>query len=79
MYKKGWLFENDGVQLHVGHLPGRKRPCVYMIDGSVLSVLAFCKDDESAQKLSDLHTKLAVGWTKEHLYSTEQEISRETD
>lgn len=56
----GWSF-GDGTQLHVGYLPYRKRPCVYEVDGSVLMILAFCRDEDSAARLAEYHAKLAAG------------------
>ena len=66
MYKKGWLFDNDGVQLHVGHIPGRKQPCIYMIEDSYVTILASCENDEAAEQLAVLHAKLAAGWLGEY-------------
>lgn len=49
----GWLVNGLGA-LHVGRLPGRKSICLYLIDGSVLTPLAYFRDEEKA--------RLALGW-----------------
>ena len=59
----GWSF-GDSTQLHIGHLPHRKRPCVYEVVGSAVTILAFCRDEDSADRLAAYHAKLAAG-TKE--------------
>ena len=48
----GW--SRDGVgAIHVGPLPGRKSICVYTIQGSVLNVHAYCRNEEDAKSLLD--------------------------
>ena len=37
------------ASLHIGHLPGWKRPCLYYTDQNVLRPLAYFRDDLSAQ------------------------------
>lgn len=58
----GWGF-NDDTSLHIGHLPLRKSVCVYVREGSVINVLAYCRNEECAAKLAAYHRKLARGET----------------
>jgi len=49
----GWSV-GDSPAIHVGYLPRRKSPCLYMVDGSELRVLAYFRDEESARECLDL-------------------------
>lgn len=49
---------NDGTQYFVGKLPGRKRECLYMVEGSVLTVLAHSITEENANKIERMFTKI---------------------
>ena len=39
----GWRIKEGAQELHIGHLPGRKQICLYIINGNIISVLAFFK------------------------------------
>jgi len=49
----GWTSVNGShpkrVSIHVGFLPGRKSPCLYIADGT-LKVLAYFKNEEAAKE-----------------------------
>lgn len=49
------------VALHIGNLPGRKSAALYMINGSVLTPLAYFRDQESAVATKKFIDKL-VGY-----------------
>ena len=38
------------VAVHIGYLPRRKQPCLYMIDKGKLTILAFFKSKIAAEK-----------------------------
>lgn len=46
----GWGILHTDTALHIGHLPGRKQAALYVVDGSVSTMLAFFPDDEKAQR-----------------------------
>lgn len=46
----GWEIRGVG-KLHVGHVPTRKQACVYVIDGSVMHVVAYCRSEDEAHRL----------------------------
>lgn len=58
----GWSI-GDSPAIHVGPLPGRKSIVLYQIDGSVLTPLAYFRDEDAAEKglalLDDLMSRLA--------------------
>ena len=58
--RPGWSF-NDGTQIHIGNVPGVKRPVVYVQEGVLCKILGFLKDDECADILAKFHEKLASG------------------
>jgi len=39
--------------LHIGYLPGRKRPQLYFVEGATYRPLAFFKDEADAQEVRD--------------------------
>ena len=45
----GWCLDPAAGSLHVGHLPERKSVCLYLVRGSVLDVLAYFRDEDSAR------------------------------
>ena len=62
----GWALGSgaSSVSIFVGHLPGRKQQAVYVLKGSVLTVLAYCTSDEHADELAAIHDRLATHWTE---------------
>lgn len=46
----GWQIGQRGT-LHVGPLPGRKQICVYLIEGSVMRTVAFCRTEAEGLRL----------------------------
>ena len=44
----GWGQPRNGKALHVGYLPNRKSPCMYVVDGGELRVLAYFRSEEAA-------------------------------
>ncbi len=65
----GWGIEDvltdSKESLHIGMLPGRKRPCLYMQDisdsGASITTLASFNSEESAKECLDFLDKLAKG------------------
>lgn len=55
----GFEFGDDKTQLFIGPLPGRKSICLYAIDDDGVSVLAFFKTKEKAEKALSLLDRLA--------------------
>jgi hypothetical protein len=53
----GWRV--GGKSLYVGHLPGRKQACLYVLDGSTIRTLAFFADDEKASEALDMLDQIA--------------------
>ena len=56
--------EMTGLQLgdkslNVGHVPGRKNPQLYFLDGSVLRTVAFFRSEEDAIEVRDFLFRLA--------------------
>lgn len=48
----GWARNRPGAPaLHVGPLPGRKSIAVYTVEGGVIDVVAYCRDEEAARRL----------------------------
>lgn len=45
----GW--RTPAGTLHIGPLPQRKSVCLYLIQGSVMSVKAYFRDEDSAREL----------------------------
>lgn len=39
------------VTLYVGHLPGRRSVAVYIVRGSVMEVVAYCRSEDAARSL----------------------------
>jgi len=39
--------------LHIGYLPGRKRPQLYFVEGATYRPLAFFKNEADAQEVRD--------------------------
>lgn len=46
----GWRVDDVGI-LHVGPLPGRKSICVYVIEGSVMTPVAYCRSEDDGDRL----------------------------
>ena len=59
----GWGFEDSSI--HIGPMPGRKSVCLYAVEGSVLSPLAYFRDTESATKALAMLDKLALAVARE--------------
>ena len=66
----GFAIQRDGKQigpaLHVGYLPGRKSPCLYEIDGSVVRSLAFFRSHDDAERAHRLleHVTRTKRWAE---------------
>ena len=59
----GWSKQRYGLpsnprSLHVGHLPGRKSVCLYSVNGSVLTVLAYFRNEDTAVRTMRLIDEL---------------------
>lgn len=58
----GWARSDDlrekGEALHIGPLPGRKSVCLYVIKGSVLTPLAYFRNEEAAERALALLDRL---------------------
>lgn len=52
--------EGDGVRIgiHVGHLPGRKSPCVAIVRGSVIKVVGYLRSDDDMLELQQAMSEL---------------------
>ncbi len=53
----GWGIQG-GPALHVGKLPDRKSMVLYILDGSVLTPLAYFRDEDKARQCLDLLDKM---------------------
>lgn len=51
--------------LGVGRLPNRKSLAMYVIDGSVISPLAYFKSDEDGEEAADLIKQIALSIGRE--------------
>ena len=66
----GFAIQQSGKQigpaLHVGYLPGRKSPCLYEIDGSVVRTFAYFRSHEDAVRAHRLlgHVTRTQRWAE---------------
>lgn len=44
----------DGTAYYVGHLPGRKQECLYKHEGSLITVLAYIRNERCADEIEKL-------------------------
>lgn len=70
-FPTGWqLVTLDGEPispaLHIGKLPGRKRIALYIVDGSVLTPLAYFRDQEAAETAFALIGRLGTSYPLNH-------------
>lgn len=56
----GWS-RGEGPAIHIGRLPGRKSICLYISDGSVVTPVAYFRDEEGARRALDLLNELIMG------------------
>lgn len=40
-------------KLYIGEMPGRKRPCLCVVDGSVIYTSAYFRNEEEAERFLD--------------------------
>lgn len=52
---------STSATLHIGPLPGRKSICMYKVDGSLLRVLAYFRDEQVARETLELISELITG------------------
>ena len=40
----------NNLQIYVGNLPGLKKPCLYILEGNCITILAHFVNDKAAEK-----------------------------